>query len=69
MKRGIAIAALLCIVAIAALVVWYGYEAVADALELAGWLGLVAMILYHALPLALCGVAWRFLVDEPPTSA
>jgi putative membrane protein len=65
MKRVIAVAALLGILSIGALVVWYGFDSVADAVKLAGWWGLVAMIVYHAIPLALCGFAWRFLFDTP----
>ena len=68
MKLGVAAAALLGFVAAVLLVVWYGLGAVASALELAGWLGLAAIIAYHLLPLALCGIAWRALFTEPPAS-
>ena len=68
MKLGIAAAALLGFVAAVLLVVWYGLGAVASALELAGWLGIGAIIAYHLVPLALCGIAWRSLFAEPPAS-
>jgi putative membrane protein len=69
MKLGIAVAALLGFVAAVLLVVWYGLGSVASALELAGWLGLAAIIAYHLLPLALCGIAWRALLDRPDAGA
>ncbi len=65
MKRGIALAALGGFVAAVLLVVWYGFGSVAGALALAGWLGLAAIIVYHVIPLALCGIAWRSLFDHP----
>ena len=65
MKLAIAVAALLGFVTAVLLVVWYGLGSIASALELAGWLGLGAVIAYHLVPLALCGIAWRSLFAEP----
>lgn len=66
MKLGIALTALIGIVAAVLLVAWYGLASVGQALELAGWSGLAAIIAYHLLPLALCGIAWRSLFVAPP---
>ena len=66
MKYGIVAGALLGLVGAILLVVWYGLGSVARALELAGWLGLAAIIAYHLVPLALCGLAWRSLFQRPP---
>lgn len=65
MKLGIAIAAFLGLIAAGSLVVWYGFGSVASALELAGWWGLAAIIVYHLIPVALCAFAWRILLDAP----
>lgn len=69
MKRRMAVAALLGLIAAVLLVAWYGLGSVAAALQLAGWLGLAAIIGYHLLPLALCGLAWRTLIAKPPAGA
>lgn len=68
MKIGIAAAALIGIIAAVLLVSWFGLDAIAHALELAGWQGLVAIVLYHFLPLAVCGLAWRALFSAPRAS-
>ena len=69
MKRGIAVAALLGLIAAVLLVAWYGFGGVAGALALAGWWGLAAIIAYHLLPLSLCGLAWRSLFGRDGGSA
>jgi putative membrane protein len=49
---------------------WYmrdGFGDVGGALETAGWSGVVLMALTHALPVALCGIAWGLLQDNVPT--
>src|SRR5262249_55479045 len=65
MKLGIAFGAVLGVLAALLIVAWYGLAAVGDALELAGWTGLAAIALYHFLPLAACGIAWRTLLEKP----
>ncbi|MDA8231053.1 MAG: lysylphosphatidylglycerol synthase domain-containing protein [Magnetospirillum sp.] len=37
---------------------------VAAALSAAGWLGIVAVSLFHAVPMSLCGLAWRTALPE-----
>jgi len=39
-----------------------GFNAVFQALNVAGWTGLGAITLFHALPTVLCGIAWWLLV-------
>ncbi|HMJ49565.1 MAG TPA: lysylphosphatidylglycerol synthase domain-containing protein [Burkholderiales bacterium] len=39
-----------------------GFEAVFQALNVAGWTGLGAITLFHALPTVLCGIAWWLLL-------
>lgn len=65
MKLRIAFGAVLGVLAALLIVAWYGLAAVADALELAGWTGLAAISIYHFVPLAMCALAWRALLEEP----
>jgi putative membrane protein len=44
------------------LVIDHGWSDVLQALQAVGWSGLVAITVYHALPTALCGLAWWFLL-------
>jgi len=48
------------------LVAHYGVTAVGDAVGVAGWSGVAAVILCHLFPLALCALAWRALLPTPP---
>jgi putative membrane protein len=68
MKLGVVFVMLLGLAATVLLAVWYGLGSVGDALELAGREGLAAITLYHMIPVAVCGVAWRALFDKPPAS-
>jgi putative membrane protein len=44
------------------LVAQEGFGDVAHALQLAGWAGLGAITLFHAIPTVLCGIAWALLL-------
>jgi putative membrane protein len=68
MKFGIALGAVLGVLAAVLMVAWYGLTAVGDALELAGWTGLAAIAIYHFVPVVLCALAWRTLFDHPQAS-
>jgi putative membrane protein len=65
MRMGFALAGLLGAFSGACLVAWHGFGAVLSALALAGWTGLALIALYHFLPLGLCGLAWRALLEPP----
>lgn len=64
----VAILAVLGILAGFLLVAYYGIGAVGDALAVAGWSGLAAITLFHLLPLVLCAIAWRALLQPPSAS-
>jgi putative membrane protein len=68
MKLGIAFGAVLGVLAAVLIVVWYGLASVGDALELAGWTGLAAITVYHFVPVAVCALAWRALLQDPRPS-
>lgn len=68
MKLSVALGALLGVLAAVLIVAWYGLAAVGDALELAGWTGLAAIIVYHFVPVTFCALAWRSLFDHPRVS-
>jgi len=55
--------------ATAALIAWVGVEAVNNAVLVAGISGLLAIALFNALPIAICGFAWRALVEPAPAHA
>ena len=65
MKIGILLGALLGFLGAVLLVAWYGLSDIGETIELAGWLGFVAMIAFHMVPVVLCGVAWRALFEDP----
>jgi len=65
MRAGFAIFALIGVLSGASLIAWQGFAAVGHALELAGFQGLVAICLFHAVPLTLCALAWRTLYRNP----
>jgi putative membrane protein len=69
MKIGVALGALLGVLAALLLVAWCGLTAVGDALELAGWTGLAAIAAFHFIPVALCALAWRALFERPSISS
>jgi hypothetical protein len=69
MRFGIAVGAVLGVLAAVMMVAWYGMSAVGDALELAGWTGLAAIVAFHFLPMAVCALAWRALFAKPRASA
>lgn len=57
------------VVALIVGVAWYmrdGFGDVGGALHTAGWTGVVLMAITHAVPVALCGVAWGLLQDRHP---
>lgn len=53
----------------AALVVWAGADLVVDAVLAVGILGLLVIALSNALPIAVCGLAWRALLEPAPRRA
>jgi len=68
MRRSVAAAAALGAGATLALILYFGVGGIAAALAVAGWSGLAAITLYHLIPLALCGLAWRAQLRRPPAS-
>jgi putative membrane protein len=65
MRFGIGLATLLGLFGSALLVLWYGLDQVGEAFLLAGGSGLAAICLYQLLPMALCALAWRALLEQP----
>ena len=61
MKLGIAIAALIGLLAAVLLIGYHGFIAVSDILLTAGW-GLVVVSLFHLLPVTLSSIAWHRLL-------
>jgi putative membrane protein len=51
-----------------ALVIWLrgGIGDLSGALTSAGWVGVAAVTVYHAIPMATCGLAWLYLLPHPP---
>jgi putative membrane protein len=68
-KLGMSALALLGVFGGVALVAYFGVADIAQALAIAGWSGLAAITLYHLVPLALCGLAWRMQLRRPPAGA
>ena len=68
MRLGVLAAALLGVSVTLALILHFGFAAIVSALTVAGWSGLAAITLYHLVPLALCGLAWRAQLRRPPAS-
>jgi putative membrane protein len=66
MKRGTLAALLAGIALSAALIIWSGADLVVSAVLTAGAAGLLAIVLFNALPIAICGVAWRSLLEPAP---
>jgi len=50
----------------AALVLWAGAGSVADAVLATGVAGMLGITLFNALPIALCGLAWRAVLEPAP---
>lgn len=51
-----------------ALILYFGFAGILAALAVAGWSGLALITLYHLVPLALCGLAWRAQRRRPAAS-
>jgi putative membrane protein len=68
MRLGVVAAAVLGAGLTLALILYFGFAAVLAALAVAGWSGLAVITLYHLVPLALCGLAWRAQLRRPPAS-
>lgn len=66
MRLGVVAAAALGAGVTLALILYFGVAGIAAALAVAGWSGLAAITLYHLVPLALCGLAWRAQLRHPP---
>jgi putative membrane protein len=69
MKLSVSLAALAGLFLAAGLIVYYGFGAVSQALLTAGW-GMVAITLFHLVPMTFSGLAWRSLLkttrEVPP---
>ncbi len=50
----------------AALVIWTGTDLVISAVLTTGIAGVLAVALFNALPIAVCGMAWRALLEPAP---
>jgi putative membrane protein len=62
-----AITALLAGLALGAgLVVWAGADQIVDAVAATGFSGVLAVTLFNALPIAVCGLAWRSVLEPAP---
>ena len=61
MLRWVALLGILGLAAATALIVWSGWQPVMQALTQAGW-GIVAVALFHLMPLAISGLGWQMLV-------
>ncbi|HEV2545991.1 MAG TPA: hypothetical protein VGU20_01510 [Stellaceae bacterium] len=68
MRLGVVATAVLGAGVTLALILYFGFAAIAAALAVAGWSGVAAITLYHLVPLALCGLAWRAQLRRPPAS-
>ncbi len=66
MRPGSLIALVLGLVVSAGLVAWVGADQVAGAVLAAGITGVLAITLFNALPIAVCGLAWRALLEPAP---
>jgi putative membrane protein len=66
MKLGTLTALLAGLALSAGLIVWAGTDLVASAVLAAGVTGVLAIALFNALPIAICGLAWRALLDPAP---
>jgi putative membrane protein len=65
--RGTTLAALFAGLGLAiALIVWTGAGAVIDAALTVGVFGMLAVVLVNALPITVCGLAWRALIEPAP---
>jgi putative membrane protein len=69
LRLGSLVALIVGLAATAALVAWIGAGEVGDALLVAGVSGLLAVTLFNAIPIAICGIAWRALVEPAPARA
>ncbi len=65
-KRGMVALGLLGICASILLAAHYGFIAIGSAVAVAGWSCLAAMMLFHLVPLTLCGLAWLAQQRPPP---
>jgi putative membrane protein len=50
----------------AALVIWAGTDLVVSAVLATGVTGVLAIALFNALPIAVCGIAWNALIEPAP---
>jgi putative membrane protein len=66
MRLGTLIALVAGLALSAALVLWAGADQVGDAVLAAGVTGVLAITLFNALPIAVCGLAWRALLEPAP---
>jgi glycosyltransferase 2 family protein len=68
MRLGLLAAAVLGAGVTLALILYFGFAGILAALAVAGWSGLALITLYHLVPLALCGLAWRVQLRRPAAS-
>ncbi len=66
MRLGALIALLAGLALTAALVIWTGTDLVVSAVLATGFAGMLGIALFNALPIAICGLAWRALLEPAP---
>ena len=66
MRFGTLIALLIGLVLSAGLIIWAGVGVVISAVLATGVAGMIAIALINALPIAVCGLAWRALLEPAP---
>lgn len=66
MRLGTLIALLAGLALSAGLVLWAGADLVVSAMLVTGIAGMMAITLFNALPIAVCGLAWRVLLEPAP---
>ncbi len=69
MKLGTVTALLVGLALSVALVVWAGIDLVISAMLATGVAGVLGIALFNALPIAICGLAWRALLEPAPRRA
>jgi putative membrane protein len=65
-RLGALIALLAGLALTAALVIWTGTDLVVSAVLATGFAGMLGIALFNALPIAICGLAWRALLEPAP---
>ncbi len=69
MTRGTLAALLAGLAAGAALIIWTGADLVVSAVLATGIAGMLALVVFNVLPIAICGLAWRSLLEPMPRNS